>query len=80
MTATQLRQQLYVVLGRIAETGDTVRVTHKNRSFRIVPEDGRTFTERLVRHNTLLVPADDLVASDRGNWQWSEDRNLDRLP
>lgn len=79
MTATQLRQQLYVVLGRIAESGDTVRVTHKNHSFRIVPEDGRSFAERLVRHDTLLVPADDLVASEPDHWQWSEDRHLDRL-
>jgi antitoxin (DNA-binding transcriptional repressor) of toxin-antitoxin stability system len=79
MTATQLRQQLYVVLGRIAESGDTVEVTHKNHTFRIVPEDTRTFTDRLVRHDTLLVPADELVASEPGDWQWSEDRNLDRL-
>ena len=79
MTATQLRQQLYVVLGRIAESGDTVRVTHKNRTFRIVPDDRRSFTERLVRHNTLLVPADELVSSRLGDWQWSEDRHLDPL-
>ncbi|MFW5718004.1 MAG: hypothetical protein ACOCY8_07520 [Spirochaetota bacterium] len=79
MTATELRRQLYVVLGRIAESGDTVRVTHKNHSFRIVPDDRRPFTERLVRHDTLLVPADELVASEPGDWQWDEDHNLDRL-
>jgi len=79
MTATQLRQQLYVVLGRIAESGDTVEVTHKNHTFRIVPEDRRTFTDRLVPHDTLLVPANELVTGEPGDWQWSEDRNLDRL-
>jgi hypothetical protein len=26
------------------------------------------------------VPADELVTSEPGDWQWSEDRNLDRLP
>lgn len=79
MTATQLRQQIYVVLGRIAESGDTVRVTHKNHRFRIVPDDARSFVDRLVRHDTLLVPADDLVGGEPDDWQWSEDRNLDRL-
>jgi len=34
MTAPQLRQQLYVVLGRIAESGYTVQVTHKNHRCR----------------------------------------------
>ena len=80
MTATEFRQQLYVVLAELAESGGSVRITHKNRTFRIEPEDGASFIERLVRHDTLNVPADDLVAAEPAGRQWDEDRNLDGLP
>jgi antitoxin (DNA-binding transcriptional repressor) of toxin-antitoxin stability system len=79
MTATELRQQLYVILGRLADTGETVRITHKNHVFSLVPEEPRSFRDRLVRHPTLLVQPDELVASDANGRQWNEERNFDRL-
>lgn len=80
MTATELRQRLYAVLGRIAESGETVRVTHKDHSFRIVPEQTKPFADRLVRHDTLRVPADRIVSGEPGDWQWNEVQNIDGVP
>ncbi|TVQ29003.1 MAG: hypothetical protein EA382_00785 [Spirochaetaceae bacterium] len=79
MTATELRQKLYVVLAELAEQGGSVRVTHKNRAFTLTPEEGTSFTSRLIRHDTLSVPADDLVAAESAGWLVTE-RTLDGLP
>jgi len=79
MTATELRKRLYTVLNEIAETGNEVTITHKSRSFSIVAHDATPFVDRLVRHDTLRVPADELVAAEAADWAWDEGSQLDGI-
>ncbi len=76
MTATEFRRRLYTVRAELAETGGTATVAHKGRRFRIVAENAPRFTDRLVRHDTLKVDADDLVAAESGGWDWTKGKNL----
>lgn len=80
MTATEFRKRLYAVLNEVAETNGEVTVTHKNRSFRIVAREKAPFVDRLVVHDTLKVPADELVVAGASGWNWDEETNLDRVP
>lgn len=79
MTATEFRQRLYSILGELAETGGTVSISHKNRRFRIVPEESSRFVDRLVAHRTLNVDPDDIVGEAATEWDWREAKNLDGL-
>ena len=79
MKATEFRQHLYTVLGRLADEGGTVTITHKNRTFRVIPDENRGFLERLVPHDTLNVPPDDLVAAESSGWEWREPENFDGI-
>ncbi|MCA1754283.1 MAG: hypothetical protein LC641_06230 [Spirochaeta sp.] len=79
MTASELRKQLYTVLNELAESGGDVTVTHKSRSFSIVAHDSTPFVDRLVRHDTLRVPADELVAAEAADWAWDEGSQLDGI-
>jgi antitoxin (DNA-binding transcriptional repressor) of toxin-antitoxin stability system len=79
VTATEFRQQLYQVLGRIAESGTGVTITHRGRTFSIVPEAKPVLMERLVPHDTLMVSPDELVAAESPPWEWHEERNLDGI-
>lgn len=79
MTATEFRQHLYTVLGRLAEQGGTVTITHKNRTFNLTPDENRGVLDRLVRHDTLNVPPDDLLAAESSGWEWREPENLDGI-
>lgn len=54
-------------------------ITHRNRTFFLVPEDEPALTERLVPHYTLLVDADELFHAEPPVWEWGEDRNLGPL-
>ena len=80
MTATEFRRQLYRALDKLSDEGGEIIITHKNRSFRIVPEPPIRFEERLVRHDTLNVDPEAIVESDAGGWQWNEGENVDALP
>ena len=79
MTATEFRQQLYAVLNRMADQGGSVTITHKNRAFRLTPENNRGLLDRLVPHDTLNVPPDDLSAAEYSLWEWREPENLDGI-
>lgn len=79
MTATEFRQRLYTVLGELAESGGRAVITHRNRTFFIVPQESPALTERLVRHDTLRVDPDELVAAEPPVWEWDEERNLGSL-
>lgn len=79
MTATEFRQRLYQVLNEVADSGTRAVVTHRNRTFYVEPEAKPLLTDRLVRHDTLGVSPDELVAAESPAWEWNEERNLDGL-
>jgi hypothetical protein len=79
MTATEFRQQLYKVLGKLADSGGSVRITHRGRNFYMVPEAKPTLMERLVPHDTLRADPDEIVNGEASAWEWDEERNLDSL-
>ena len=79
MTATEFRQHLYTVLSRLADQGGSVTITHKNRTFRLISEENRSFLDRLVPHDTLNVPSDDLSAAEDSLCEWREPENLDGI-
>ena len=79
MTATQFRRQIYQVLSDLARSGGQATVTHRDRTFFIVPKARPALMDRLVSHDTLRVHADNLIAAESPAWEWSEDRNIDGL-
>ena len=79
MTATEFRQHLYQVLNEVANSGTRAVVTHRNRTFFVVPEAKPLLTDRLVRHDTLRVTPEELVAAEAPAWEWNEEGNLDGL-
>ena len=79
MTATEFRQHLYTLLGRLADKGGTVTITYKNQTFRLIPEENRGILDRLVPHDTLNVSPDDLVTAESSGWEWREPENLDGI-
>lgn len=79
MTATEFRQHLYQVLNEVADAGTRAVVTHRNRTFYVVPEAKPLLTDRLVRHDTLRVSPDQLVEGGPPLWEWNEEGNLDGL-
>lgn len=72
MTATELRRRFFQVLDRIAETGESVEIVQKGRTFRIAVEERPPLSfssERLVSHpGTILGDAEDLIRVD-----WSKE-------
>ena len=79
MTATQFRQQMYQVLAELARSGGQATVTHRDRTFFVVPESHPSLMDRLVPHDTLRVNADELIAAESPAWEWNEEHNLDGL-
>ncbi len=79
MTATEFRQRLYQVLGELADSGGNAIITHRNRTFLVVPKEQPVLTERLIPHNTLLVDSEELVDAEMPGWEWDEERNLGTL-
>ena len=79
MPTTEFRHQLHKILGTLADSGGKAVITHRNRTFFLVPEDEPALTERLVPHDTLLVDPDELFHAEPPVWEWGEDRNLGPL-
>lgn len=72
MSATELRSQLYRVLDRVAETGETVEISRKGRTLKISleVEPPKTFSfSQLVAHpGTIVGKPDELIHLD-----WSKE-------
>jgi len=72
LSATELRSQLYSVLDRVEQTGESVEIVRKGVTFRISlerPEPVRFSAARLVSHpGTIVGDPDDLVQID-----WSKE-------
>lgn len=64
VTATNFRKHLFEILDQ-SLNGESVEVTYKGSRIRLtVPQKGSKLS-RLVRRNTLRVPADSIVESDK---------------
>ena len=54
VTATELRQNLYRIIDSVIETGETVEITRKLGTVRIVPDRKTSIWDRLEAHNVLV--------------------------
>ena len=68
MTATDLRRNVYQVLAHISETGERAVITHRGRTFLLIPEAQTPLMERPIPHATLRVPPEQLVAAEAAEW------------
>jgi antitoxin (DNA-binding transcriptional repressor) of toxin-antitoxin stability system len=65
VTATKLRQNLYRILHRVAETGETVEIVRGDKVLRIVLASPRKKMKRLVsRQDYLKCDPDEIVHMD----------------
>ncbi len=58
LTATELRQNLYNILDRVAETGEAVEVARKGGVVRISAVDRPSIWDRLEVHDVLAGSVD----------------------
>ncbi len=59
---TEFRKNLFQIFERAFE-GELVEVVHHGRKLRLVPEEPPSKLSRLVKHDTLTIPADQLAAA-----------------
>lgn len=78
VTATELRQNLYKILDRVAEGGEEVTIRRKGKKIRLIAAVPKKRSDRLVPHDTIIGDPDD---PDFFNtpWEWNEERNLEGL-
>jgi prevent-host-death family protein len=54
ISATELRQNLYRIIDLVLETGETVEITRKGGTVRIVPERRSSIWDRLEVHDVVV--------------------------
>jgi len=70
VTATKLRQNLYRILDRVAETGETVEIVRGDKVLKIAVASPRKKMKRLVsRKDYLKADPDEIVHMDWAD-QW----------
>ena len=69
MTVTELRQNIYQLLDRALETGQTLEIERKGRTLKIVPDEPRGKLERLKARDCLVGDPEDIVHMDWSS-QW----------
>jgi antitoxin (DNA-binding transcriptional repressor) of toxin-antitoxin stability system len=62
-TATEFRKNLFDLLGR-ALRGETVEITYKNSTLKLVPSEPASKLARAKRQHALLVDPEAIVQSD----------------
>jgi prevent-host-death family protein len=72
ITASALRNDIYRLLDRVAETGDPLVVSRKGHLLKIVSEKRPGKLMQLTRHECIQGNADDLVHMDWSG-EWSHD-------
>jgi hypothetical protein len=77
VTATELRQNLYKILDRVAESGEDVIVRRKGRILRIKGEKSVSRFDSLVPHDIIVGDPDELVSLKTS--EWDEEKNLHGL-
>ncbi|MBI5508188.1 MAG: type II toxin-antitoxin system prevent-host-death family antitoxin [Deltaproteobacteria bacterium] len=64
LTASKLRQDVYRILDRVADTGAPVEVTRRGKRLRISLVEASSKLSRLKRRKILKVPLDEIVRMD----------------
>lgn len=72
ISATELRQNLYRIIDTVLETGESVVISRKGGSVRIVPDKTVTIWDRLEVHDVIRGEID-------GPWEgiWDGEPDLD---
>jgi prevent-host-death family protein len=71
LTASKLRQDVYRILDRVADTGAPVEVTRRGKRIRISLVDAPGKLERLTRRKVLRVEPETIVHMDWSD-EWTE--------
>ncbi|MBI2634085.1 type II toxin-antitoxin system Phd/YefM family antitoxin [Candidatus Peregrinibacteria bacterium] len=64
LTASSLRQNIYKVLDKSLETGQTVEIVRKGKVLRIVPPEKPDKLKNLPKRNTMKCDPEKLVHID----------------
>jgi antitoxin (DNA-binding transcriptional repressor) of toxin-antitoxin stability system len=68
VTPTDFRKNLFKLLDRIMETGETLEIQRKGKIFRLVPPRKRSKLDRLTPHPDAIIGESD----DLPDIEWSE--------
>ncbi len=79
ISATELRQNLYKILDRVAEHGEEVVIRRKGKKIKISLEFVGKRSDRLIPHNTVVGNPEDFSLLE-APWEWNEEKNLDTIP
>jgi prevent-host-death family protein len=63
LTATQFRKDLFSVLDRVSK-GETVEITYKGSTLKVVPSPPKPKLARLKKRNYLLCDPDSIISTD----------------
>lgn len=70
ITASELRANLYRLLDRVAETGESIEIERDGRLVRIVAVPAPRKLGRLVRRDVIVGDPDELIHMDWSN-EWT---------
>ena len=72
LTASKLRENIYKILDRVLETGQSVEIIRRGQKLRIVPEKSRSRLDKLKPREYLATDPEELVHID---WsvEWQEE-------
>ena len=71
MTASRLRENIYIALDQVLETGIPAEIQRKGKILKIVPPAGQSKLNNLKKHNILKGNPEDIVHMDWSN-EWKE--------
>ena len=71
VTASKLRENIYVILDQVLETGTPVEVIRKGKVLKIVPEQKPDKLSRLKKRKCIVGDPEDLVHMDWSS-EWTE--------
>jgi antitoxin (DNA-binding transcriptional repressor) of toxin-antitoxin stability system len=71
VTATRLRENIYNILDKVAETGEQVEVERKGKILRIVADRKPSKLDRLKKREDFVGDLDSIIHMDWSK-EWSE--------
>ena len=70
VTASDLRQNIYKLLDKVAETGESIEIKRKGKIIKIVAEQKQEKLKRLKKRKVFSCEPDELIHMDwSGEWK-----------